>query len=76
MLEAEATGARRAWPADILERAVLVGAIDEATLVSQIGQVAQGKALRPPAGPPGPATPLEQPRQEREMRTEGGLILP
>jgi hypothetical protein len=44
--------------------------------VSQILQVAQGKALRPPAGPPGPATPLEQPRQEREARTESGLILP
>jgi glutaredoxin-like protein len=58
------------------ERAVLVGAVDEATLVSQIVQVAQGKALRPPAGPPGPSTPLEQPRQEREARTESGLILP
>lgn len=67
----------RAVPTTIIEqRAALVGAVDEATLVSEIGQVAQGKALRPPAGPPGPSTPLEQPRQERETRTESGLILP
>ena len=67
----------RAVPTTIIEgRAVLVGAVDEATLVSQIAQVAQGKALRPHAGPPGPSTPLEQPRQERGTRTESGLILP
>jgi glutaredoxin-like protein len=67
----------RAVPTTVIdEREVLVGAIAEATLVAQIVQVAQGKALRPPAGPPGPSTPLEQPRQERETRTESGLILP
>ena len=67
----------RAVPTTIIQaRAVLVGAVDEATVVSQIVQVAQGKALRPPAGPPGPSTPLEQPRQDREPRTESGLILP
>ncbi len=67
----------RAVPTTVVDdRAVLVGAVDEATLVSQIVQVAQGKALRPPAGPPGPSTPLEQPRQEREARRESGLILP
>jgi glutaredoxin-like protein len=69
--------ALRAVPTFVVaERAVLTGAVDEATLVSQITQAAQGKALRPPAGPPGPSTPLEQPRQEREARTRGGLIPP
>lgn len=73
---AERYGVRAVPTVVIDERALLVGAVDEATLVSQIAHVAQGKALRPPAGPPGPSTPLEQPRQEREARTESGLILP
>ncbi len=65
----------RAVPTTIVgDRAVLVGALDETALMSQIEQVAQGKALRPP-GPPGPSTPLES-RQEREARSQGGLILP
>ena len=69
--------ALRAVPTTLLdERALLVGAIDETALVAHIVQVAQGKALRPTAGPPGPSTPLEQPRQERESRSHGGLILP
>jgi glutaredoxin-like protein len=65
----------RAVPTMIVgERAILVGALDEATLLSQIEQVAQGKALRS-AGPPGPSTPLES-QQEREARSRTGLILP
>ena len=72
----ERYGVRAVPTAIVDERAVLVGAVDEATLVAQIVQVAQGRALRPAAGPPGPSTPLEQPRQEREARTESGLILP
>lgn len=65
----------RAVPTTIVgERAVLVGALDETALVSQIEQVAQGRVLRP-SGPPGPSTPLES-RQEREARSQGGLILP
>ncbi len=58
------------------ERASLVGAMDEEALVTHITQAAQGRALRPPAGPPGPSTPLEQPRQEGVARTESGIILP
>ncbi len=65
----------RAVPTTIVgERAVVPGGLDEPSLVSQIEQVAQGRPLRP-AGPPGPSTPLES-RQEREARSEGGLILP
>jgi len=58
------------------ERAALVGAMDETALVSHITQAAQGKALRPAAGPPGPSTPLEQARQEGATHTGSGLILP
>jgi glutaredoxin-like protein len=67
----------RAVPTVVLdERATLVGAMDETALVSHITQAAQGKALRPAAGPPGPSTPLEQPRQEGVARTDSGIILP
>jgi glutaredoxin-like protein len=67
----------RAVPTVVIdERAALVGAMDEVALVSHITQAAQGKALRPAAGPPGPSTPLEQPRQERATHSGSGLILP
>jgi len=55
------------------ERVVLVGAIDEPTLLAQIVQFARGKTLQPAAGAVGASTPLEQRPPERR---EGGLILP
>jgi glutaredoxin-like protein len=67
----------RAVPTVVLdERAVLVGAMDETAIVSHITQAAQGRALRPAGGPPGPSTPLEQPHQEGTARTGSGIILP
>ena len=69
----------RAVPTIVIDgQAALVGATDEATLMARIVRVVQGKAL--PPGPVGPATPLEQPRQEGQprqaARTESGLFLP
>jgi len=55
----------------IEERVVLVGAMDEAALLAQFVQFAQGKTLQPAAA--GASSPLEQRPPERR---EGGLILP
>jgi len=57
----------------IEERVVLVGALDEPTLLAQIVQFARGKTLQPAAAAVGPSTPLEQQPTERR---ESGLILP
>jgi glutaredoxin-like protein len=54
-------------------RVALVGAMNEHTLMAQILQFAQGKAVQPAAGVMGPTSPLEQRQQERR---ESGLILP
>jgi glutaredoxin-like protein len=54
-------------------RVVLVGAMNEQTLMGQVLQFAQGKAIQPAAGVMGPTSPVEQRPQERR---ESGLILP
>ena len=57
----------------IEERVVLVGAMDEPTLLAQIVQLARGKTPQPTASAVGPSTPLEQQPPERRG---SGLILP
>jgi glutaredoxin-like protein len=57
----------------INEQAVIVGAIDESTLIAHIVQVAQGKTIQPVASPEGAVSPIEQRAPERRS---SGLILP
>ncbi|MDI6857337.1 MAG: thioredoxin family protein [Dehalococcoidia bacterium] len=55
-------------------RVALVGAMSEQTLMAQIMQFAQRKALQPAAGALGPTSPVEQ--QRPQERRESGIILP
>lgn len=52
----------------------LLGAMSEQTLMAQIMQFAQRKALQPAAGALGPTSPVQ--RQQPQERRESGIILP